>query len=236
MQNTSLHLAVYCLRNFKNPIRTKSLSPEYTIQPADRRYFDGSVQTKTGSSLFLLLCWNIEYVNESSRDKNCSLPAHLAGREFEDLLWCKTSSEISRGYRNPWGEKRRGKETFWTAWPYSHGKTESLSDSRHYLPTLRDQITENPWRPVMDLSMESPLSTTIWKIFRIRSFYYESSQGCLFPAATALLIHWQSACVLGSVSRNRRELQFFLTWGSQVKFVDRTFNCNPGMPRPYGII
>ncbi len=88
-----------------------------------------------------------------------------------------------------------------------------------------NRITENPWRPAMDMNL-LPFVYNDAEDLSHRIIYYESSRGCPFSC---------SYC-LSSVDRQlrfrdmemvKRELRFFLDRRvPQVKFVDRTFNCD----------
>lgn len=87
------------------------------------------------------------------------------------------------------------------------------------------QIIENPWRPAMDMNL-LPFVCDGAEDLSHRIIYYESSRGCPFSC---------SYC-LSSVDKHlrfrdmemvKRELRFFLDRRvPQVKFVDRTFNCD----------
>lgn len=88
----------------------------------------------------------------------------------------------------------------------------------------RGEIQDNPWRQAIELS-KVPFVYRSMETFRNKIVYYESSRGCPFSC---------SYC-LSSVDKHLRfrdmdlvkqELQFFIdNEVSQVKFVDRTFNC-----------
>lgn len=89
----------------------------------------------------------------------------------------------------------------------------------------KETIRQNPWRPIMSMS-EIPFCYDRMADFSNRIIYYESSRGCPFSC---------SYC-LSSVDKKLRfrdldlvkeELLFFIEQKvPQVKFVDRTFNCN----------
>ncbi|MCI8561388.1 MAG: DUF4080 domain-containing protein [Dorea sp.] len=86
-------------------------------------------------------------------------------------------------------------------------------------------ICENEWRKPMDLD-EVPFVYQDMKEFEHKIVYYESSRGCPFSCSYCLS-SVDKRLRFRSVQIVKRELAFFLEQKvSQVKFVDRTFNCN----------
>ncbi len=90
---------------------------------------------------------------------------------------------------------------------------------------VNGKIKENPMRPLMSMD-EVPFIYEDLSLFQNKILYYETSRGCPFSC---------SYC-LSSINKNVRfrslelvekELEFFLGHKvPQVKFIDRTFNCN----------
>ena len=86
------------------------------------------------------------------------------------------------------------------------------------------QIIENPWREPMDLD-RVPFVYQDLEQFENKILYYESSRGCPFSCSYCLS-SVDKKLRFRSFSLVKEELQFFLDRKvSQVKFVDRTFNC-----------
>lgn len=86
-------------------------------------------------------------------------------------------------------------------------------------------ICENEWRKPMDLD-EVPFVYQDMKEFEHKIIYYESSRGCPFSCSYCLS-SVDKRLRFRSVQTVKRELAFFLEQKvAQVKFVDRTFNCN----------
>ncbi len=86
------------------------------------------------------------------------------------------------------------------------------------------QIVENPWREPMDLD-RVPFVYQDLEQFENKILYYESSRGCPFSCSYCLS-SVDKKLRFRSFSLVKEELQFFLDRKvSQVKFVDRTFNC-----------
>ena len=87
-----------------------------------------------------------------------------------------------------------------------------------------DQIQENPWRGITDLST-IPFVYKYLEKFENRIIYYESSRGCPFSCSYCLS-SIDKKLRFRDLSLVKKELQFFLDYKvPQVKFVDRTFNC-----------
>lgn len=88
---------------------------------------------------------------------------------------------------------------------------------------LKDGITSS--RGVMDLS-EIPFLYDDLEPFENRIVYYESSRGCPFRCSYCLS-SIDKTVRLRDAELVKKELQFFLDHNlPQVKFIDRTFNCN----------
>lgn len=103
----------------------------------------------------------------------------------------------------------------------SNGRADALKEIRGLL--LREGYT----KPREELSLdELPFLYEDLKEYENRIIYYESSRGCPFRC-TYCLSSVERKVRLRSIDKVKRELQFFLDHKvPQVKFVDRTFNCN----------
>lgn len=94
--------------------------------------------------------------------------------------------------------------------------------------TYRDEeknIVEQPFRKVMDLS-EVPFVYEDMRAFKNKIIYYESSRGCPFSCSYCLS-SVDKTLRFRDIELVKKELLYFMEAKvSQVKFVDRTFNCN----------
>lgn len=87
------------------------------------------------------------------------------------------------------------------------------------------EIIENPARPLLSLD-EIPFVYDDLTRFENKILYYETSRGCPFSCSYCLS-SIDKTVRFRSLSLVQRELQFFLDENvPQVKFIDRTFNCN----------
>lgn len=86
-------------------------------------------------------------------------------------------------------------------------------------------VCENEWREPVDLD-EVPFIYEDMDEFRHKIIYYETSRGCPFSCSYCLS-SVDKRLRFRSISLVKKELEFFLEQEvSQVKFVDRTFNCS----------
>ena len=109
-----------------------------------------------------------------------------------------------------------------------HSETSELSLEQIDGITFRcpdGTICERPWRVPMDLS-EVPFVYHDMKKFENKIIYYETSRGCPFSCSYCLS-SVDKKLRFRDIELVKKELQFFLDHRvPQVKFVDRTFNCN----------
>ncbi len=90
----------------------------------------------------------------------------------------------------------------------------------------KSQIVNNGFAPLMNLD-EVPFVYDDVHLFQHKIIYYETSRGCPF-SCTYCLSSVEQGTRFRSENLVAEELQKFLDAGvPQVKFVDRTFNCNP---------
>ena len=114
-----------------------------------------------------------------------------------------------------------GEATFLELMEYYVDKTRALSSVRGLL--LKEGRTGI--REMTDISTIPFLYTTL-EPFANRIIYYESSRGCPFSCSYCLS-SIEKQVRLKNTEIVKKELQFFMDQKvSQVKFVDRTFNCN----------
>lgn len=90
-----------------------------------------------------------------------------------------------------------------------------------------EQIINTGERPLTDIS-RLPFLYEKLEGFQNRIIYYESARGCPFRCSYCLS-SIDKAVRLRDMETVKKELQFFLDHKvAQVKFIDRTFNCNHG--------
>ena len=218
------NLAVYCLGAYARMRGEQAEFKEYTINQNPEEILKDLYLAKPDFLALSCYIWNISMVREIAAELHKLLP--------EMPIWVggpEVSYDAEHFLReNSWASgvmRGEGEITF----------TELLGRIRenrdlYGLPgiTWRGKDGEaiaNEDRPVMDLS-EVPFPYTELTDFEHRIIYYESSRGCPFSCSYCLS-SIDKKLRFRDLSLVFRELQFFLDHRvPQVKFVDRTFNCN----------
>lgn len=218
------NLAVYCLRAFAKPYLSNIHIAEYTINQQTDDILMDLYKQKPDVLCFSCYIWNIEYIEEIIKEIKKlfpRLPIWLGGPEVsydakDVLLRLPEVTGIMKG---------EGEETFLEVMDYYHQKREDLSCIKGITYRQQDEIIENPWRNVIDLS-SVPFVYQHMEKFEHKIIYYESSRGC--PFSCSYCLSSIDKCLrFRKLSLVFEELQFFIdSKVPQVKFVDRTFNCN----------
>ena len=218
------NLAVYSLRAYAKPYLDEIEIAEYTINQTTDFILMDLYKKQPDILCFSCYIWNIEYVTElivEIKKLLPEVPIWLGGPEVSyDAAQVLESNPQVTGIM-----KGEGEETFLEVLDYYHGDKSDLSDILGLTYREDGQIRENPWRPVMDLSKVPFVYQDIGK-FENKIIYYESSRGC--PFSCSYCLSSVDKCLrFRNLDLVKKELQFFLDHRiPQVKFVDRTFNCN----------
>lgn len=220
------NLAVYSLRAAANEYKEHIEIAEFTINNAK----DYILQELYKQHPDVLCCscyiWNMEYVEDIIREfhKLCpTVPIWLGGPEvsYEVCSFMNAHSEVTGIIV---GE---GEATFLDLCSYycdAHTKKE-LKDIAGIVYREEDKIIQNQLREVIDMST-IPFSYNRMEDFSNRIIYYESSRGCPFSCSYCLS-SVDKSLRFRDLKLVKEELQFFIEQKvPQVKFVDRTFNCN----------
>lgn len=219
------NLAVYSLRAYAEPYRDEISIAEYTInQQLDDILMD-LYKKKPDILCFSCYIWNITYVEKLVCEIKKLLPntpIWLGGPEVsydtEEVL-CRLPEVTGVMF----GE---GEQTFLELMQHYYGENISLKDIAGI--TYRDEndrVVQNGWRNPIDLSTV-PFVYADLSEFENKIIYYESSRGC--PFSCSYCLSSVDKCLrFRNVELVKKELQFFIDHDvPQVKFVDRTFNCN----------
>ena len=219
------NLAVYSLRAYAKPYREETLIAEYTINQQMNDILMDLYKKKPDVLCFSCYIWNLTYVETIVREIRKlmpEVPIWVGGPEVsydaEDVL-----VRLPEVTGVMFGE---GEETFWELMQHYHGEGKPLSEI-HGIAYRGEQweIYRNPWRAVIDLSTV-PFVYEDMNDFQNKIIYYESSRGC--PFSCSYCLSSVDKCLrFRDVELVKKELQFFIDEEvPQVKFVDRTFNCN----------
>ena len=176
---------------------------------------------------FSCYIWNITFVDMLIKEINKLLPdthiwvggPEVSYRAMEYLRYMPMVKGVIVG---------EGEETFYQLVKAyeanSLGKPDSIKGIVFY--DDNNVICNNGYAPVMDLD-HIPFFYNDLDAFSNRIIYYESSRGCPFSCSYCLS-SIDKQIRSRSMELVKKELLFFIEHKvPQVKFIDRTFNCNP---------
>lgn len=219
------NLAVRSLRAYAGEYCEEVRIAEYTINQRVEEILMDLYKLQPDILCFSCYIWNIEYVEKLIRQigRICpGLPVWVGGPEVsydaEDVL--RRIPQVTGVMR---GE---GEQTFRDLLDYYHGEIDELANIAGIAYRDEDgEIHANPWRDVMNMD-ELPFVYQDMEEFAHKIVYYESSRGCPFSCSYCLS-SVDKSLRFRSLHKVQKELQFFIDAKvRQVKFVDRTFNCN----------
>ena len=207
---------------------------EYTINHQLDYILQDIYRRKPDVIGFSCYIWNIEYVKALGADLKKVLPGvsmWLGGPEVS-----YDAEKVLK--ENIWADgvmKGEGEETFAQLAAFFVDKEREnpeYAQRLEHIPGLTFRcsdgtLADTGLRPVMDLSrVPFPYGHIRLKDLEHRIIYYESSRGCPFSCSYCLSSIDKSVR-LRNLDLVREELAYFIEAGvPQVKFVDRTFNCN----------
>lgn len=219
------NLAVYSLRAYAKAYKDEIMIAEYTINQQSDDILTDLYKRKPDVLCFSCYIWNLTYVEELVREVKKifpHLPIWLGGPEVsydaKDVL--QRLPEVTGVM---FGE---GEATFLELVEFYHGKKSSIAQIEGIAYRADSgEIVENAWRKTIDLSTV-PFVYHDMADFKNKIIYYESSRGC--PFSCSYCLSSVDKCLrFRDVELVKKELQFFIDAEvPQVKFVDRTFNCN----------
>ena len=217
------NLAIYSLRACAGEYKSQIELAEFTINNQKDYILEEIYKRKPDILCFSVYIWNLDYVESVARafKKICpDTPVWVGGPEVsyevEDFL---TSHPEIDGVMI--GE---GEETFREVCGYYAGNRELDSiQGIAYRDNNGIRVTES--RAIMDMS-RIPFCYDTMEDFSNRIIYYESSRGCPFSCSYCLS-SVDKSLRFRDTELVKKELLFFINQKvPQIKFVDRTFNCN----------
>lgn len=220
------NLAVYSLRAYASAYKNEISIAEYTINQQMDDILMDLYKSKPDVLCFSCYIWNISYVEDLIHEIKKLLPElsiWVGGPEVsydaKDVL--KRLPEVTGVMM---GE---GEATFLELMDYYHHQEGiKLADIKGITYRKEDgEIVKNEWRTIIDLDTV-PFIYNDMEDFKNKIIYYESSRGCPF-SCTYCLSSVDKCLRFRDLDLIKKELQFFIDEEvPQVKFVDRTFNCN----------
>jgi len=219
------NLAVYSLRAYAKPYRDEITIAEYTINQQTNEIMMDLYKKKPDVLCFSCYIWNLTYVETIIREIRKlmpTIPIWVGGPEvsYDAKEVLERLPEVTGVM---FGE---GEETYLELMRHYHNEGKQLKEIEGIAYRGDQQeICQNSWRPVIDLSTV-PFVYEDMENFRNKIIYYESSRGC--PFSCSYCLSSVDKCLrFRDLELVKKELQFFIDEEvPQVKFVDRTFNCN----------
>lgn len=217
--------AVYSLRACAGDYKEQIEIAEYTINHREEDILADIYKRKPDVVAFSCYIWNIGYVRSIMEDLHKILkdvPIWAGGPEVSyDAASLLQECGYIKGIMTGEGEQSFAL----LAAHYIEGKGRLDEINGLVYRDEHQGVVENPPSELMDLD-QIPFLYECLEDFENRIIYYESSRGCPFSCSYCLSSIDKSVR-FRSVDIVKRELQFFLERKvPQVKFVDRTFNCN----------
>ena len=221
---------------------------EYTINNQMEDILEGVYKAKPDVLMFSCYIWNIAFVEELAEEFHKlrpEVPVWVGGpevsyetesflREHPQITGVmigegeKTFCELAEYYA---GKSRRDKEKqkIQETQRTGEGKSTEERSKPGEIPGIAyrngDEIIFTAPRETLDLS-DIPFCYDKAGDFKNRIIYYESSRGCTFSCSYCLS-SVEKQLRFRDAELVKKELQFFIDREvPQVKFVDRTFNCN----------
>lgn len=218
------NLAVHYLKGYAKPYKDKIQIVEYTINHQIEEVLKGIYKTNPDVVAFSSYIWNMPMVKQLGEELKQILPKvqiWLGGPEVS-----YTPEETLE--KNPYFDGiiiGEGEETFLELCQHYVDETIALDEIHGITYRTEGKILVTGQRAA--ISMDTiPFPYEDMEVFRNKIIYYESSRGCPYSCSYCL-----SSIERGVRFRDlelvKKELKAFLDHGvAQVKFVDRTFNCN----------
>lgn len=220
------NLAVYSLRAYAREYQKQIQIAEYTINHRVEYLLQELYKQKPDVLCFSCYIWNIRYVQEVITEFHKLLPnvpIWVGGPEVS-----YESEAFLRSYPMVTGVMiGEGEATFRELCSYyiEHKDTQLQQIKGLLIRTRQGTFVRTAEREFLDLN-QLPFCYENLEDFNNRMIYYETSRGCPFSCSYCLS-SIEKGLRFRSLERVKQELQFFLDHQvPQVKFVDRTFNCN----------
>ncbi len=220
--------AVYSLRASAGFFREQISVLEFTINQRIDDMLDCIYNKKPDLLAFSCYLWNIEIIEKLLRECKKLLPdckIWLGGPEAE-----ASSIRLLNKYPELEGIMNgEGEETLKELAEHNGFAIEKIA-GLIYCENKNGSTAVITTEPRPQINMDSlvfPYEDELLNNLKNKILYYESSRGCPFRCSYCLSSN-ETGVRYKSIEKVKSELQLFLSKQvRQVKFVDRTFNCNP---------
>lgn len=219
------NLAIYELSAYAKKYKENIELAEYTINNQQEYILTDIYKRKPDVIAFSCYIWNIGIIESLLKEIKQVLP--------DTPVWLG-GPEVSYDVRNgllstPYADGimiGEGEQTFTELAGYYVEQNVELKNIKGIAYKWNGEIKVNPYREPMDLS-DVPFPYDDFELFKNKILYYETSRGCPYSCSYCLS-SIERGVRLRDLELVKKELQIFLDAKvPQVKFIDRTFNCNP---------
>lgn len=224
------NLAVYSMKAYCRAFAEHIELAEYTINQQEDEILKDLYRKKPEILCFSCYIWNISFVKELIRDAKKILPDTVIWAGGPEVSYDAEQflEKMPQVFGVMCGE---GEETFRELTQYyvdlekNTEKGTELEKIDGIVFRKGQEIRRTAPRSIVDMdTLVFPYEDM--ELFNHRIIYYESSRGCPFSCSYCLS-SIDKKLRFRSTELVKQELQFFLdNQVPQVKFVDRTFNCN----------
>lgn len=219
------NLAVYDLKAYAKEYQNQIEIAEYTINQNPDEILKDIYRKKPDFIAYSCYIWNICIIEQLIKETVKILPnteLWLGGPEAS-----YRAEELMQKYSFLKGIMiGEGEETFYQLLKYYEEKS-GLEKVQSIMYREKNEIKQTKIGALLDLS-SVPFPYQNLSEFENRIIYYESSRGCPFSCSYCLS-SIDKKLRFRELELVKKELQFFLDKKvTQVKFVDRTFNCKKG--------
>ena len=218
------NLAVFSLKKYAEKYKESVSIAEYTITQYVDDILNDLYQKRPDVLALSCYIWNIDMVKELTKELKKVCPELLiwvggpeVSYEVDSFLACNPQIDgVMIG---------EGEQTFLELMEYYIGKMGALEDINGIAYRNQQEIFFTKPRMPMDIS-EIPFPYDDIDMLEHKIIYYETSRGCPFSCSYCLS-SIEKGVRLRKMDLVKQELQMFLDYKvPQVKFIDRTFNCN----------
>ena len=218
------NLAVFSLKKYAEKYKESVSIAEYTINQYVDDILNDLYQKRPDVLALSCYIWNIDMVKELTKELKKVCPELLiwvggpeVSYEVDSFLACNPQIDgVMIG---------EGEQTFLELMEYYIGKMGALEDINGIAYRNQQEIFFTKPRMPMDIS-EIPFPYDDIDMLEHKIIYYETSRGCPFSCSYCLS-SIEKGVRLRKMDLVKQELQMFLDYKvPQVKFIDRTFNCN----------
>lgn len=225
------NLAVFCLKAYAQMYGAPDAEfviKEYTINHYVEDILADLYEARADVLIFSCYIWNVSYVRELAEEmkKLCPhIPIWVGGPEvsYDAENFLRDNPAVDLVMQGEGEEQLAALTMLWGQQARSGALAGSLP--RGVALYRSEGIYNTGFAPPIDMN-QIPFIYEDFQLFEHKIIYYESSRGCPFRCSYCLS-SVDKAVRFRSLSYVLPELQHFLDAEvSQVKFVDRTFNCN----------